>query len=90
MAGEYLGASILALISLIFLTGGIRKNGFRALALYKQARILYLKWTGGRTEASEAEKRVISGQAWENWCESLKTAGATMVAPGCPQVSLYI
>ena len=84
----YLGVALAALVGAIFLTGGVRKNAFRALNAYKKARIAYLRFTGGRTESSEAERRVVSGKVWEEWCDSLKSAGAALVAPGCPMVSL--
>jgi len=82
------GASLAALVTAVIFTGGIRKNAYRALAAYKKARLTYLAWTGGRTEASEAEQRVISGKVWEDWCDALKAANAALVAPGCPMVSL--
>jgi len=84
----YYSAGFIVLVTiLISQTGGLRKNAFRVLGLYKQWRLLYLKLTGGRTEESEAERRVISGKVWEDFCESLKGAGASLVAPGCPAVS---
>lgn len=82
-----LGLTLLLVVipSAIVLTGGIRKNIFRLLGLYKRGRQIYLRLTGGRTEESELERRVISGKVWEEWCDSLKTANAALVAPGCPQ-----
>lgn len=71
--------------SLVVLTGGLRKNLFRVLGLYKRSRQVYLRYTGNRTEESEQERRVVSGKAWEDWCDSLKSANAALVAPGCPQ-----
>ncbi len=38
----------------------------------------------GTTEAREADRRVVSGQVWEEFCDSIKAAGATMVFQGAP------
>ena len=40
-----------------------------------------LKFNGG----IEAEKRIVSGQAWEEFCDALKASGAAMMFPGTPK-----
>lgn len=54
-----------------------------ALGQFKRARVAYLKLRG-QTPDSVAEQRVASGQAWEEFCDTLKSAGAAMVFPGTP------
>lgn len=38
----------------------------------------------GKTEADVAAQRIVSGQAWEEFCDTLKAAGSAMVFPGAP------
>ena len=39
----------------------------------------------GKTLDDVAEQRVVSGKAWEEFCDSLKAAGAAMNFPGAPR-----
>ena len=39
----------------------------------------------GRTEADLNDRRVVSGKAWEDFCDNLKTAGAALLYPGTPR-----
>ena len=38
----------------------------------------------GATLSAE-EERVVSGEAWDEFCDTLKAAGAAMLAPGAPR-----
>lgn len=51
--------------------------GFRRLSLW------WLKLQG-KTPASVAEQRVVSGQSWDEFCDTLKAAGASLTFPGAP------
>jgi len=39
----------------------------------------------GKTEDDIHNKRIVTGKAWEYFCEGLKVAGAALVYPGAPQ-----
>lgn len=39
----------------------------------------------GMTEEGRAEQRIVSGQSWEEFCDTLKAAGSAMVFPGAPK-----
>ena len=39
----------------------------------------------GKTENDLHEERVISGKAWEEFCDNLKSAGASLMYPGAPR-----
>jgi len=54
------------------------------LSVFQTTRRMWLKITG-RKESDIHNQRVISGQAWEEFCENLKSAGAALVYPGTPQ-----
>lgn len=39
----------------------------------------------GKTEDDLHNQRIISGKAWEEYCDQLKAAGAALMAPGTPR-----
>lgn len=53
------------------------------LGQFKRARVAYLKLRG-QTPDTVAEQRVASGKTWEEFCDTLKAAGAAVVFPGTP------
>ncbi|NED63777.1 hypothetical protein G3I15_22855, partial [Streptomyces sp. SID10244] len=52
-----------------------------ALGQFKKARVAYLKLRG-QTPDSVAEQRVAAGTSWDEFCDTLKSAGAAIVFPG--------
>ena len=58
------------------------------LSAYKACarRFLSVRRTlSGEPPLSAAEHRVVSGAAWDEFCDTLKAAGAAMLAPGAPK-----
>ena len=39
----------------------------------------------GRTESDIHAQRIVSGKAWEEFCDNLKSAGSALVYPGAPR-----
>jgi hypothetical protein len=61
----------------------MRRALFTALDLYRKASRLALR-VRGLTPESHAERRVVSGRAWEEFCDALKSAGAAVSGAGAP------
>ena len=38
----------------------------------------------GKTEADVSAQRIITGKAWEEYCDTIKAAGANLIHPGAP------
>ena len=62
----------------------MRKLAIGLLALFRRASLLTLKLRG-KTPADAAEQRVVSGKAWDEYCDTLKAAGAALNYPGAPR-----
>ena len=62
----------------------MRKLVVGLLSLFRRLRLLVLK-VRGMTPADAAGRRVVSGKAWEEFCDTLKSAGAALTFPGAPR-----
>ena len=57
---------------------------FFILRLLKSIRKIFWK-IQGKTESSVHAQRIISGKAWDEFCDSLKSAGGALMYPGTPR-----
>ncbi|NJL13793.1 MAG: DUF1214 domain-containing protein [Microscillaceae bacterium] len=57
---------------------------FRLLNLYRRLRLFFIRLRG-KTPADIHARRVVSGRVWDEFCDSLKAAGAALVFPGTPR-----
>ena len=62
----------------------MRKVLIAILDLFRRV-TLYIRKLRGITEQDIAEERIVTGQAWAEFCDTLKAAGASMTFPGAPQ-----
>ena len=62
----------------------MRKLAVALLAFFRRASLVMLKLRG-KTPADLAEQRIVSGRAWDEFCDTLKAAGAALNFPGAPR-----
>jgi hypothetical protein len=62
----------------------MRKFLIGALDVVRRGQQLWMKLRG-QTPDGIAEQRIVSGKAWEEYCDTLKAAGASLKFPGTPQ-----
>lgn len=62
----------------------MRKLLVGALDQFRKAQNLWLKMQG-KTPDDVASARIVTGQSWEEFCDTLKAAGASLKFPGTPQ-----
>lgn len=62
----------------------MRKVLIGTLDRVRKAQQLWLRLRG-LTPDDVSERRIVSGEAWEEYCDTLKAAGATLKFPGTPQ-----
>ncbi len=62
----------------------MRKVLVSLLGGYRKAALWWLK-VQGKTPDDVAAERVVTGKSWEEFCDTLKAAGAALQFPGAPQ-----
>jgi hypothetical protein len=62
----------------------MRKLAVGLLALFRKALLLWYRLTG-RTLDDVASERIVSGKSWDEFCDTLKAAGASLSFPGAPR-----
>jgi hypothetical protein len=62
----------------------MRQFAISLLALFRNISLLIIKLRG-KTEADVASERIVSGKAWDEFCDTLKAAGASLNFPGTPK-----
>ena len=62
----------------------MRKLAIGLLTLFRRTS-LFIRKLRGRTEDDSAAHRVVSGKSWDEFCDTLKAAGAALQYPGTPR-----
>ena len=62
----------------------MRKIAVGLLAFFRNI-MLFWHRLRGKTPDDIAEQRIVSGKAWEEFCDTLKAAGAALSFPGAPR-----
>ena len=62
----------------------MRKVLIRLLAGFRRLSLWWLQLRG-KTEQDVAAQRIVSGQSWDEFCDTLKAAGAALNFPGAPR-----
>lgn len=62
----------------------MRKLAIGLLGTFRKGALLWHRLQG-RTPEDVTEQRVVSGKAWEEFCDTLKAAGASLSFPGAPR-----
>jgi len=76
--------SILFLLVILVFGFGVKGIVIFCLELYKFVNRMSMKLRG-YTTATLSQQRIISGKSWDEFCDSLKAAGAVVMAPGAPR-----
>ena len=63
---------------------GIKAFLIKCLQGFRRLRLFWLKLRG-QTEADVAARRIVEGQSWDEFCDTLKAAGAALSYPGAPR-----
>ena len=62
----------------------MRKLAIGALDLYRRSSLAWHRLRG-KTPDDVAAERIVSGQSWAEFCDTLKAAGASLSFPGAPR-----
>lgn len=76
--------STTAVLGLLFYVYGARGTVVGALGLYRRFNLWRLS-RQGITEDDVAARRLVSGDSWNEFCDTLKAAGAALVHSGAPR-----